>query len=333
MKRIVLFLSMLLVVILSHAQQDIFKKHGHSKEAFTLSKGKYQETFPNEEIVQIGTVLINTNTGKVIEFLEEDTTMFAYKAETSSRFLTIDPHAERYYNWSPYVYCLNNPMKYIDPDGRDVRLWMTSASKNGALVRQQVPYSALNEKTQLALTGYITSSASKEFLSNYVNGSQTIGGVELTGSTQYNQNLDIIFNEGSTILYGDGTAGDILGTTKTVIGDNTFSTEIRVDKNLSAEEMATTLGHESFLHANGSTNLLLDNFKQGMTDKEKSNLQGKISTGSQDHKNRSLRTGVGSTKYDRYLNSIRGFFLNSSKINDAIKREDDDNNKNVQNGH
>lgn len=119
MRRIVLFLSMLPVAILSHAQQDIFKKHGHSKEAFTLSKGKYQETFPNEEIVQIGTVLINTNTGKVIEFLEEDTTMFAYKAETTSRFLTIDPHAERYCNWSPYVYCDNNQMIITGPTGMD----------------------------------------------------------------------------------------------------------------------------------------------------------------------------------------------------------------------
>lgn len=120
MRKIVLFLSILFISgSVIQAQQDIFKKHGFNKETFTLSKGKYNETFANEEVVQIGTVLINANTGKIIEFLEEDTTMFAYKAETTSRFLTIDPHAERYYNWSPYVYCFNNPMKYIDPDGRD----------------------------------------------------------------------------------------------------------------------------------------------------------------------------------------------------------------------
>ncbi|WP_458408765.1 RHS repeat domain-containing protein [Bacteroides congonensis] len=35
------------------------------------------------------------------------------------RFMTVDPLAEKYYSWSPYAYCLNNPMKYIDPDGRD----------------------------------------------------------------------------------------------------------------------------------------------------------------------------------------------------------------------
>lgn len=35
------------------------------------------------------------------------------------RFITVDPMAEKYYGWPPYAYCLNNPMKYIDPDGRD----------------------------------------------------------------------------------------------------------------------------------------------------------------------------------------------------------------------
>lgn len=38
--------------------------------------------------------------------------------EQLSRFLTVDPLAEEYYSWSPYVYVMNNPMKYIDPDGR-----------------------------------------------------------------------------------------------------------------------------------------------------------------------------------------------------------------------
>jgi RHS repeat-associated protein len=33
------------------------------------------------------------------------------------RFLTMDPMAEKYYSVSPYAYCLNNPVKYIDPTG------------------------------------------------------------------------------------------------------------------------------------------------------------------------------------------------------------------------
>ena len=33
-------------------------------------------------------------------------------------FMTVDHHCEKYYNISPYVYCGDNPINAIDPDGR-----------------------------------------------------------------------------------------------------------------------------------------------------------------------------------------------------------------------
>jgi len=43
-----------------------------------------------------------------------------YDAKTG-RFLQIDPKAQKFPGWSPYNYALNNPLKYIDPDGQEVR--------------------------------------------------------------------------------------------------------------------------------------------------------------------------------------------------------------------
>src|SRR5690606_20508796 len=53
--------------------------------------------------------------------LDEETGWYYYGARyydpRVSVWLSVDPLAEKFPGWSPYNYALQNPIKYIDPDG------------------------------------------------------------------------------------------------------------------------------------------------------------------------------------------------------------------------
>jgi len=55
--------------------------------------------------------------------LDEETGLYYYGARyfdpRTSIWLSIDPLAEKYPSWSPYNFCLQNPVLYVDPDGKN----------------------------------------------------------------------------------------------------------------------------------------------------------------------------------------------------------------------
>jgi RHS repeat-associated protein len=38
-----------------------------------------------------------------------------------ARFSSVDFLADKYTSWSPFAYCLNNPIIFVDPDGKDIK--------------------------------------------------------------------------------------------------------------------------------------------------------------------------------------------------------------------
>jgi RHS repeat-associated protein len=56
--------------------------------------------------------------------LDEETGLYYFSARyfdpRVSVWLSVDPKLEKYPSWSPYAYALQNPVKLIDPDGKDI---------------------------------------------------------------------------------------------------------------------------------------------------------------------------------------------------------------------
>jgi RHS repeat-associated protein len=124
-----------------HEPIQPFEELGIKVKVLTLSNGKYQESFPNDTTFRFGSVMFNRVTGEVVTVIENDTLYGEYnlKAEVVSRWLSPDPLAAKYLNLSPYNFVANNPIRYIDPDGREIvdpkgRKVSVSYAKDGSLV-------------------------------------------------------------------------------------------------------------------------------------------------------------------------------------------------------
>ena len=96
-----------------------FKEYGHEVQVTTLSKGKYQEFFDQDTVIQIGTVMFNWISKTITHFIEYDTiySEATLEPEVISRWIQQDPLAEEFYNWSPYNFVYNNPIRFSDPTG------------------------------------------------------------------------------------------------------------------------------------------------------------------------------------------------------------------------
>ena len=52
----------------------------------------------------------------------------------TTRFTTMDPLSEKDYSISPYVFCNNNPVKFVNPNGKDIVIYY----KNGNAEERRV---------------------------------------------------------------------------------------------------------------------------------------------------------------------------------------------------
>ena len=96
-----------------------FAKYGYKAKVATLSKGKYLEFHDLDSIVTIGTIRWHVDKNQIVGRIKRDSLNPDAQpiGDAPGRWMSPDPLSEEFPEYSPYNFCLNNPIRLVDPDG------------------------------------------------------------------------------------------------------------------------------------------------------------------------------------------------------------------------
>jgi len=128
------------------------------------------------------------------------------------RFTGVDPLCEKYYSISPYAYCAGNPIKFIDPDGRELYKFGFSFSMSSGV------FGASANVLGVGVGGSVSPGAAKQelrFYISYDSDSKKIGGGVTHTSTEIESGHSIIVgpyshsesNQKESVIDGNTTTG------------------------------------------------------------------------------------------------------------------------------
>lgn len=161
--------------------------------------------------------------------------------------------AENYYPISPYVFCLNNPMKYLDPNGMEIDISCLSEDQLKAFELMLLTPEGLQFVGRYMSKGATLQVGDKTYKFNEEGDRSKdillIRSSEMKGRLGHN---DVYTKTGFQKL--DNYEFSIYNKNSNII-DGVYQV-IDIKKGLSVEQTANTLGHEAFVHADGDADAL-----------------------------------------------------------------------------
>jgi hypothetical protein len=182
---ITLFLIALVITARAQSDYNPFSSIGKKAKIVTASDGEFEE-FNYDTIQRIGSVLVNTRTKKIVKLLDANKT-FTKASDNSaqSRWYSPDPLSEKFYNWSPYNFSFDNPIKFVDRDGKAPEVYINGDEADAATkqLQQSTSLTISRDATtgKISATGEAKTDADKK-LQEAVNDKDVVVKVNATSS-------------------------------------------------------------------------------------------------------------------------------------------------------
>lgn len=239
------------------------------------------------------------------------------------RWDRMDPLATKYYSTSPYVYCLNNPVMLIDPDGRDIIPTLVTGWKGDNAIKKDF-VSTKGFVRAMNLIGQ--TSYGKHIVSSFLPKGKMQYGV--SGQGQYSEYI-LQFTEANCASASDqeDVLGRYVGSSEVYgtfgfdefgNGDNKgLQYEITIDVKRDFADMLVTMVHEIALHGS-AIDAINQAYQEGGIDKAKE-LWKKLAA--DDHKN--LKNHNSATNdYKTYESMMKELIKLDPSLESAFKRAD-----------
>ena len=167
-----------------------------------------------------------------------------YDSDLSGLFLSIDPMADKYPSISPYAYCAWDPVKLVDPDGREIDI--------SALEKKNKKGEYVHKHLRNAFIAFANTETGKRELAKYAKQGQCIYGIHFSENGEYH-------NEGINIKFSDYSQPGYSGVTIPKIKEGNLSIEIKTSNFTDISSCLENIGHEFFIHANQAIKDYRDN--------------------------------------------------------------------------
>ncbi len=175
-----------------------------------------------------------------------------YQADLG-RWFNVDPLAEKYFNVSSYVYVGNNPIRYIDPDGKRIDV--------SHIYRKNEQGEYINPVLVSAFEFFAKSKMGSQFLANYAEKGQEIAGNTYNTDGKYhNKGIDFDF---SSLKNKNDVASARTGH-RIYEGRLKISLELE-DGRQNGADYIDDIGHEGVVHANKYAEDFSDDGKLNMS--------------------------------------------------------------------